>query len=420
LKDDFADFDYFTDMSIADNPFPYFEFLRSQGQVVRLPHRESVAVLGHEEALQVYRDADTFSSIVATAGPLTPLGFVPSGDDISDEIDRHRAEIPMSDRMVHMDFTAHSRQRSILNRLFTPSRLKDNEKFTRRLADSMIDRFIEKGKFEVMSDYGQPFSGMVIADLLGVPEEDHPWFEACFSGRLPTFEGEKLQHDLFRAVAPKFAEYTIDRRANPREDVTTDLATATFPDGELPSVDEVSMLAAALFTAGQDTTARLLGAALQVIAQDHGLQDRLRDDLSLIPDFVEECLRFDGPVKTSNRLVRKSTTLGGLFLKAGTVVSLFNGAINRDPARFPSPDEFRLGRPKAKEHVAFGRGPHTCIGAPLARAEVIISFERLLERLRDISISEDEHGPAGQRQFHHEPHYILRGLKALHLTFNAA
>jgi cytochrome P450 len=420
LTESFANFDYFTDMSIADNPFPYFEHLRSQGPVVRMPYRMSVAVLGHEEALQVYRDAEHFSSIVATAGPLTPLGFEPSGDDITDQIDRHRAEIPMSDRMVHMDFTAHSRQRSILNRLFTPSRLKDNEKFTRRLADSMIDRFIDSGKFEVMRDYGQPFSGMVIADLLGVPEEDHPWFEACFSGRLPTFEGEKLHHDLFRAVAPKFAEYIVERRANPGDDVTADLASATFPDGELPTVDEVSMLAAALFTAGQDTTARLLGVALQVIGQDHDLQDRLCADFSLIPDFVEECLRFDGPVKTSNRLVRKSTRLGGLDLKAGTVVSLLNGAINRDPRRFPSPDEFRLGRPKAKEHVAFGRGPHTCIGAPLARAEVIISMERLLDRLRDIGISEEMHGPSEQRRFHHEPHYILRGLKELHVTFSAA
>ena len=114
----------------------------------------------------------------------------------------------------------------------------------------------------------------------------------------------------------------------------------------------------------------------------------------------------------------QTTTLGGLELKAGTTVSLLNGAINRDPRRFEAPNEFRLGRPKAKEHLAFARGPHTCIGSPLARTESIVSVERLLNRMGNIRIDEDKHGPPGQRRFHHESHYILRGLQELHLTFD--
>jgi cytochrome P450 len=407
-------------MSISDNPFPYYEYLRAKGPATRLPHRNVVAVTGYREAIEIYRDVENYSNINDTAGPLTPLGFAPEGDDIGEQLRQHRATIPMADRLIHLDREDHARQRSLLNALFTPSRLRENEHVIRQLTDRLIGGFMARGEFELIKEFGQPLSGMVIADLLGVPESDKDWFEACFSGRLPTIEGEQLHHDLFHAVAPKFAEYLEDRRINPRDDVVTELARARFPDGSLPTVDELSMLAAFLFTAGQDTTARLLGAALQVLAENDDLQQRLRADPALIPDFVEEVLRFDGPVKTSNRLVIRTTTLAGVTLKAGTTVSLLNGAINRDPERFESPNEFRLGRAKAREHVAFGRGPHTCIGAPLARKETIIAVGKLLERLGRIRISDAKHGPPGERAFHHEPHYILRGLQALHLSFTPA
>ena len=414
---DFDKVDYFTDMEFADDPYPYFEHLRAKGAVQRLPHHDVVAVTGFAEALEVYKDTDTFSSANATAGPLTPFGFTPEGEDIHEQLERHRAGIPMSDRLVSLDPPEHGRVRSLLTRLFMPSRMKENEMYTWQLADQLINRFADGGQIELIRDYAVPFSGMVIADLLGVPKEDLPWFEERFSGRLPTINDGKLAHDVFHAFAPRFAEYIVDRRANPRPGVLTDLATGTFPDGSMPSVDELAMLAAFLFTAGQETTARLLGTALVVIAERPDLQQQLRADHSLIPDFVEEALRYDGPVKTSNRLVRKTTSLAGVELPAGTTVSMLNGAINRDPRRFKDPQEFRLGRPKAREHVAFGRGPHACIGAPLARLETIVSVQRLLERLGDIRISDEKHGPAGERRFHHEKHYILRGLQELHLAF---
>jgi cytochrome P450 len=414
---DFETLDWFRDMRFADDPYPYFEYLRGKGPVQRLPHHQVVAVTGYAEALQVYKDAETFSSINATAGPMTPLGFTPAGDDITEQLERHRAQIPMSDRLVSMDAPDHAPLRSILSRLFTPSRLRANEKYLELYADRLIDRFAGSGRVEMITDYGRPFSGMVIADLLGVPDEDRPWFEDQFSGRLPTIEEGKLHHDIFHALEPKFVEYIVDRRANPRNDVLTDVATAKLPDGSMPAVEEVSLLAASLFVAGQDTTARLLGTALQVIAERPDIQERLRADSNLIPDFVEEALRFDGPVKTSNRLVRKTTCLAGVELPAGTTVSLFNGAINRDPSRFEMPGEFRLGRPKAQEHCAFGRGAHVCVGAPLARKETVVSVQRLLERLGEIRVSGEKHGPPNARRFHHEPHYILRGLRALHLTF---
>jgi len=126
---------------------------------------------------------------------------------------------------------------------------------------------------------------------------------------------------------------------------------------------------------------------------------------------------MDGPVKCSSRLVVRSTRVGGVDLPAGTTVSIFNGGCNRDPRKFDSPNEFRLGRPNVREHLAFGRGAHTCAGAALARAEVRASLDRLLERLTEIGISEQQHGPASDRRYQHEPVYLLRGLKQLHLEF---
>lgn len=217
-----------------------------------------------------------------------------------------------------------------------------------------------------------------------------------------------------------FEEYLSERRANPRGDILSDLATATFPDGTLPEIGDVVWVAAFLFGAGQDTTARLLSAAMHVLGERPDLQEQLRKDRSRIPDFIEEVLRMDGPVKCASRLAVRSTNIGGVDIAAGTTISLFYGGCNRDPRKFESPNEFRIGRPNAREHLAFGRGAHTCAGAALARAEVRASLDRLLDRLHDIRISEEHHGAPGSRRFEHEPVYILRGLRKLHLQFTPA
>ncbi len=172
-----------------------------------------------------------------------------------------------------------------------------------------------------------------------------------------------------------------------------------------------------LFAAGQETTARLLASGLRHLAENPELQDELRDNRERIPDFIEETLRVESPVKADFRMARRTTTVGGVEIAAGTPVMLLNGAANRDPARFECPDEFRLDRTNGREHIAFGRGPHACPGGPLARAEGRISLERILDRTRDIRLDEAHHGPAGDRRFDYEPTWVLRGLTGLHLEF---
>jgi len=184
----------------------------------------------------------------------------------------------------------------------------------------------------------------------------------------------------------KFIRYLEDRRRQPRDDVLTALATAKYPDGSTPEVIEVVRSATFLFAAGQETTARLLAAAMRQLTEHPELQDELREHKDKIPNFIEEALRVESPVKTDFRLTKKTTAVAGVEVKAGTPVMLLNGAANRDPGRFECPAEFRADRPNTMDHLAFGRGHHSCPGGPLARAEGRISIERILERMRDIRL----------------------------------
>jgi cytochrome P450 len=297
-----------------------------------------------------------------------------------------------------------------------------------RLADRQIDQIIDAGTCEFLSEYGQPFAMLVVADLLGVPEEDHPIFQRELqvgkkerSGTLGgTQEGETLAHSPLAFLYEKFTEYIEARRAEPRDDVMTGLATANFPDGSTPEAIDVARIAANLFSAGQETTVRLIGTMLQQIGEQPDLQQRLRDDRSLIPNFVEECLRYESPVKGDFRLSRVPTTVGGVEMPAGTTVMVVNGAANRDPRRFDHADEFDVDRSNARTHVSFGHGIHTCPGAPLARAEGRITMERLLDRMRDIRVSDAHHGPPGNRKYQYVPTYILRGHRRLYVEFEKA
>jgi cytochrome P450 len=258
-----------------------------------------------------------------------------------------------------------------------------------------------------------------------VPETEHQRFREGFGlSKGAGVVGAGNQHgDQLNPLAwldGYFADYIEDRRTTPRKDVLTDLALATYPDGSTPEVSAVVRTATFLFAAGQETTARLLATALRHLAEHPELQDELREHKDKIPNFIEEALRIETPVKTDFRLTTQSTTLAGVEISAGTPVMLLNGAANRDPRRFECPAEFRVDRENAQSHIAFGRGVHSCPGGPLARAEGRISIERILDRTRNIRLSEEHHGPAGDRRFHYEPTWILRGLTSIHLEFDQA
>jgi cytochrome P450 len=309
-------------------------------------------------------------------------------------------------------------------RLITPKRLKENEDAMWRLADEVLDDFLTGGEGEFIKDFAAPFTLLVIADLLGIPDEDREDFvngiQQHSGGGIGSTSKGALAHSPLEFLYGQFATYVEDRRREPRDDVLTGLATATFPDGSIPDVGDVARVATNVFSAGQETTVRLLGTALKVLGDQPDIQRQLREDRSLLPNFIEEALRIEGPIKGDFRLSRVPVTIGETELGAGTTVMVINGAANRDPRRFTDPDTFDPARKNARQHLAFGRGIHSCPGAPLARAETRVGLERLLDRTTDIRISEGHHGPAGDRRYQYIPTYILRGLTSLHLEFDLA
>jgi cytochrome P450 len=419
MGSDFESIDFFTDASLIPDPYPYFDHLRECCPVLSRSEQGVVAITGHQEALAVYKDP-AFSSCVSVAGPFSGLPFVPEGDDIGELIEAHRSQIPMSEHIVTQDPPEHARTRGLLSRLLTPKRLKENEDFMWRLADQQLDEFVSRGRCEFLDDYARPFSGLVIADLLGIPADDHDEFRAVFFGKVSgDIEDDSITraHNPLEYLNEKFSAYITERRREPRSDVLTELAQAKYPDGSTPEVLDVVRLAAFLFAAGQETTTKLLSFALRLLAERPELQAGLREDRSRIPTFVEETLRTESPVKCHFRMARTSTTVGDTKVAAGTTVMLLPGASNRDERKFEQPDEFRVDRPNVREHVAFGRGNHSCPGAPLARAEGRISIHRILDRMSDIDILEDKHGPSDARHYNYEPTWQMRGLTELHLKF---
>jgi cytochrome P450 family 150 subfamily A5 len=415
--------DFFQGDELLVDPYPYFDALRRECPVRREPHHDVVMITGYEEAVATYNDSEAFSACLSVTGPFPGFPFELAGDDVSALIDRHRDELPMSDQLPTLDPPVHTDHRALLMRLITPKRLKENEAFMWRLADRQLDTFIADGRCEYISQFAGPFAMYVIADLLGVPEEDHPRFAAALlrdpkqRGSIGSTGADSLGHNPLGYLYQQFTAYVEDRRLEPRTDVLTGLAAATFPDGSTPEVIDVARVAANLFAAGQETTVRLLSSAVQILAEEPELQALLRRERDRIPNFIEETLRVESPVKGDFRLSRVPTTVGGVDLPAGTTVMLVNAAANRDPRHFEDPSTFQVDRANARSHIAFGRGIHACPGAPLARAEARVSLERLLDRTSEIRIAEDKHGSAGDRRYRYVPTFILRGLTRLYLEF---
>ena len=284
------DVNFFRSRELTVDPYPFFDDLRERCPVLREPHRGVYMVTGYDEAISVYRDPATFSSCNAVSGPFVKFSVPVEGDDISRVIDAHRDELPFSDQLPSFDPPKHTAHRGLLMRLITPKRLKENEDFMWRLADRQIDEILDNGKCEFIGDFAQPFTLLVIADLLGVPEADHTLLrERLASHSMGVGSSEPMEHKPLEFLYGQFTTYIEERRRAPRTDVMGSIATATFPDGTLPDVHDVALIAANLFTAGQETTARMLGFALQVLGDRPDVQPNSATTAASSPRSSKRC-----------------------------------------------------------------------------------------------------------------------------------
>ena len=419
---DIADIDainFFQDAATILDPYSYVEYLAAEAPVYREPHQGVFLVSGYAEAVEVFRDTATFSNTTIVAGPVPNFSEKFEGDDMTEFLVQHRDELPMWDQIITFDPPHHTAHRALLMGLITPKRLKENEDFMWRLADRQLDVVLPLGTVEFIDTFAQPYTLLVIADLLGVPEEDHADLlrRSGVGGMLGSPDATPGEHRGLEHHYPYFIDKVTEKRANPTGDVLTGMALATFPDGTTPEPIDVARIAANLFAAGQETTVRLIGATLARIANDPELQRTLRANRELIPKFIEETLRYEGPIKGDFRIAVRNTTLGGVEIPAGSTVMIVIAGANRDPRQFESPGDFNIERPNVRRQIAFGLGVHTCPGAPLARSEVRVTIERLFDRTANIALSEAVHGPAGSRRWNFMPSYMMRALQGLTLEF---
>jgi cytochrome P450 len=413
--------DWFTDIEIARDPYPFLEAVRAHGPVWQPPGKDYLIVTGFDEMIEVSNNNRDFSAIIGLAGAAAPLPFEPQGPDITSQIEAARPTILGGDQVVNLDDEPHTKLRSLMNKLFTPSRLKANEEFINAYSETLVRQMVARGGCDLIKDVATPFVTMVIADLLGVPEQDRDVFMAMIEaspapGNLdPSLNKHEGEMHPMVGMLRYFYDYISQRQNEPKDDILTELAQAVYSDGTRPSMMDLVSLGVFIFGAGQDTSAKLLGNAMRYVVDVPGLQAQLRADPSLIPAMLEEVLRLEGSTKQTARLARRDTKIGTLEVKAGTKILISMAAANRDPRRWEQPDAFILNRPKIREHLAFGRGKHVCAGAPLARVEVRVIMEKFLAHSSHIDLDEAQHGPRGNRRFNFDPTFIIRGLEALHL-----
>lgn len=381
-------FDPFDDGYLAD-PYPTLQAMRDAAPVAYDEGLDMWVVTGWAEVDAVFRDPDTFSAAIAQ-DPLVPL------DDQATEI-LARGFRPIR-TMSNLDGPEHTRIR-IHNQVgFSPRRLRAMDGTIREVATAHLDAAApEPGvPFDVVQALTFPLPAEIIFALLGFPPGDAEQIKAWCGTRM-SFSWGRPDIDEQISIAGNMVNYWrycedhIDRRlAEPGDDFTSDLLAVHLADPQSLSLAEVTHVVYGLSFAGHETTTNLLSNALRRLLERRSRWEALCADPSLIPATVDEVLRHDSSVIAWRRITTEPTTLGGTDLPAGAKLLLMLAAANRDPAVFDDPDAFEIGRPNAARHLSFGFGKHYCLGATLAKAELRIVLEELVQRWPDLELCDQE------------------------------
>ena len=300
------------------------------------------------------------------------------------EIIRNGVEIPPGS-ILFEDPPSHDLHRSLLAKLFTPRQINGLEPKIRAFCEESLDPLVGSGGFDFIADLGAQMPMKTIGMLLGVPEEDQEAIRDRIDAGLRLSDGEmpERRERGTEFTFGGFEKYIDYRMEHPSDDMMTELIQAEFKDmhGETRrlSRQEILGFVGLLAGAGNETTTRLIGWAGKVLAENPDQRKRLAEDPSLIPNAVEELLRYEAPSPIQARYVLEDVEYHGRVVPKGSILCLLNGAANRDPRRFEDPDRFDIDR-KIDHHLSFGFGIHFCLGASLARLEGRVALEEVLSR----------------------------------------
>jgi cytochrome P450 len=297
--------------------------------------------------------------------------------------------------MAQRDPPDHTRVRALVSAAFTPRRIEALRPRIAQLVDEHLDRVLRTGRMELIADLAHPLPAIVIAELAGFPVEDRERFRD-WTNRINAFffasgvavpeAGASANAAIVEArswIRPLLA----DRRAHPRDDLLSALGAVEI-DGERLTEAEVLSTAITLFLGGHDTTTGLIALGMSALVRHQDQLDLVRARPDLVPAAVEEMLRYDAPFQLNLRFVAEDLELRGVHLRRGDLVRQALGSANRDPERWPDPDRFWIERP-AGRHLAFGLGPHFCLGAALARLQAQVAVETLVRRLPGLRLDPD-------------------------------
>jgi cytochrome P450 len=403
--------------SVQQNPFPYYAALRREAPVFRHPATGIFFISRLDTVNRVLADPTRFSSKFANIG-------VGGGGGLGDELRAIMAEgYPPVNTMLTADPPEQTRYRKTVGRAFSTRRILALEPRIREMTDKLIDAWPDRGRVDFMNSFAVPLPVRVIEHALNmnpeVREHIKRWSDDSVAALGVAISDERRLESARGVLEMQkyWASEFEERRARPRDDFLSDLSQAEFEDEQgrvrLLEMPELISIIQQLMVAGNETTTKLINETVKLLIENPGEWERIRKEPKAIPAMIEEALRLSSPNQGLFRLVTCDTELEGVSIPQGSLLWIMFGSANRDERSFPEPDRFDPTRENLKEHIAFGRGAHFCIGAPLARLEARVAFEQLAGR-----VEHWEFAPGTTLEY--EPSYILRGLKQLELELTRA
>lgn len=407
------------DPELVASPFALYDLLR-QARVTWSEDLQAHVVARYQDIVDVLRAPETFSSArMSGSGGATPVaqGLLddPRTPDAVRACAHRRVQLSRSPVLVHADPPRHSRQRSLVNKAFTPRRVAALEPSIRAAANEILDESLGLTTLDYISSFATPLPIRVIGDFLGVSKDLRQDFKRWSDALVAGLGNTKLSHEesceivvMVNEFYDYFQEQIADRREHPRNDFLSDLVVLTGQDAAL-TPDELLQMLVQFLVAGNETTTMLLGATMHAIAERPELQAEVRGGSAPLGRLVEEVLRLEAPTQGLFRTATEDAVVGGVPIPAGANLFLVYAAGNRDPEHFPAPDELVLDRPNTANSLAFGLGPHFCLGAPLARLETQVGLETFLGRVGSITLD------CPSDDLRYIGSYMVRGLKRLPL-----
>jgi len=386
---------------LRSDPYPIYRELREADPVHWQALMQTWLLTRYDDVLAVLRDQGRFSSERSRAT-----------NPFVQEMEAFReasGPVGRTPTMLSIDPPAHTRMRNLVNQAFTPRAVEGMRPHIAAISAALLDALPDRRRLDVVGDLAVPLPVIVIAEMLGVPAGERERFKAWSTDIAGTLAGpfqppavlERAQRAA-NELADYFRGQIEARRGAPRDDLLSALLAAE-EQGDLLSEDELLATCILLLVAGNETTTNLIGNGVLALLRNPEQLRRLQEQPDLIGSAVEEMLRYDGPVQLTSRVAVEEMELRGRRIEPGQVVLTVLGAANRDPAQFPDPDRFDIGRPPSR-HLALGYGIHFCLGAPLAAAEAQIAIGALIERLPALELAAEPEWGAS---------FILRGLRSL-------